>query len=482
MKEFLRRNWIILGIELLVILAFCIFYGKFGDSVVDSFREFYIPSRVVDGRILYKNIFTIYAPFAYLFNALLFVVFGVKLKVVQIAGLFTTMGIFYLTYKISLKFLNKLYSTSILLFMFSGLVLSSNVFNAFFPYSYGIIYGLLFVLCSIYFALEKKYPIAYFFCSLAICSKYEFILFIIPLIFLSKKEAWNKNILAFITPFLITYLPLFFMGLGFKDIFTTISILSVMTSTKTLAWFYSTTGLTFRFEHIPLYIINILKFYIPVYWKLWQEVIIWIFPAIFILGCIRFKKINHEEKFFILSSILISAKVFFALTLQSYGIYFIPFGLISFFILLPEKMKKYSCAALIIWSLIAGYNNGYMLANKDTSKLDNVVTFVNKYTKISDKVLVFPEGLKVNVLTGRKSDDKFYSLIPLYVETFGDDVITKRLEITKPEYIVITDYDTSAYYFRKFGYDYAQSSTKYIQANYSLVKKDNTAEYYKLKN
>lgn len=136
----------------------------------------------------------------------------------------------------------------------------------------------------------------------------------------------------------------------------------------------------------------------------------------------------------------------------------------------------------MIWSLIAGYNNGYMLANKDMSQLDNVVTFVNKYTKISDKVLVFPEGLKVNVLTGRKSDDKFYSLIPLYVETFGDDVITKRLEITKPEYIVITDYDTSAYYFRKFGYDYAQSSTKYIQANYSLVKKDNTAEYYKLKN
>lgn len=480
MKDFLKKNWIILTVELLILIAFYIFYGKFGDSVVDSFREAYIPSRILDGKILYKNIFTIYAPFAYLFNALLFVIFGIKLKVLQIAGLLTTMGIFYFTYKISSKFLDKFCTSGILLFFFTGFALSSNVFNSFFPYSYGILYGLLFALCSIYFALEKKFNLAYLFCAFAICSKYEFILSIIPLILLSRKTEWKKNLAFFIIPFLITFLPLFCMGLSFNDLLTTFGLIGMITSTKTLAWFYSATGLTFRPEHISLYLINFAKFYIPVYWKLWQEVLMWIFPMVFFLGCFRFKKLNAGEKFFILASLLISAKVFFALTLQSYGVYFIPFGLISLFILMPEKIKKYNCAVLILWSLVVGINNGMVLAKKDVTTLDNVVDFVNRNTKISDRVIVYPEGLKVNVLTGRKSDDKFYSLIPLYVETFGDEIIIKRLEITKPEYIVTTDYDTSAYYFRKFGEDYAIDTMKFIRKNYSLVKKDDYAEYYKL--
>mgnify|MGYP004681535081 CR=1 FL=1 len=482
MVKFFKKNWIIICAEILIIVAFFTFYGKFGDSVIDSFREAYIPIRILDGKILYKNIFTIYAPFAYIFNATLFAIFGTKLHILYYAGLFSVMGICYLTYKISSFFLDKLCTTGILLFLIAGLVLSSNVFNPFFPYSYGILYGLLFVLCSIYFGLKGKFPLAYLFCSLAICSKYEFILSIIPLILLSRKTNWQRNVVSFILPFLITFLPLFFMGLGFKDLITTLNLIGLMTATKSLGWFYSVTGLTFRFEHIPIYIINLVKFIIPVYWKLWQEILIWIFPTVFLLFCIKFKKLNSQEKFFITVSLLISAKVFFALTLQSYGVYFIPFGLISLFILMPEKFKKYSCAMLIIWSLIVGANNINAYTKKDTTILDNTVDFVNNNTQPSDRVLVYPEGLKVNVLTGRGSDDKFYSLIPLYVETFGEDLITKRLDITKPEFIITTNYDTSAYYFHKFGEDYAVDIKKYITTNYTLIKKDDYAEYYKLKN
>ena len=137
---------------------------------------------------------------------------------------------------------------------------------------------------------------------------------------------------------------------------------------------------------------------------------------------------------------------------------------------------------LIIWSLIVGANNINAYTKKDIAILDNTVDFGNNNTQASDRVLVYPEGLKVSVLTGRGSDDKFQSLIPLYVETFGEDLITKRLNITKPEFIITTNYDTSAYYYHKFGKDYAVDIKKYITTNYTLIKKDDYAEYYKIKN
>ena len=76
-REFLKNNWQILLINIVVFVVFIIGYGRFGDVIFDSFREVYIPSQIVKGQVLYKNIFNIYAPFAYLFNAALFKVFGV---------------------------------------------------------------------------------------------------------------------------------------------------------------------------------------------------------------------------------------------------------------------------------------------------------------------------------------------------------------------------------------------------------------------
>ena len=66
----LKNNWQFILFNIIILLTFIIGYGHFGDIMVDSFREAYIPSEVVKGQVLYKNIFTIYAPFAYLFNAL----------------------------------------------------------------------------------------------------------------------------------------------------------------------------------------------------------------------------------------------------------------------------------------------------------------------------------------------------------------------------------------------------------------------------
>lgn len=500
-RVFIKKHWQIILINFLIILAFILGYGRFGDIIFDSFREAYIPAQIIKGQVLYKNIFNIYAPFSYLFNALLFKIFGVRLSVLYFAGLFTTISITNFIYIISNKFFDKNYSFAFSLFFICAAVLSGNVFNCFFPYSYGMLYGLLFILASLYFALNKKYTPAFLMYSFAICSKYEFLL-LLPLLFYAagKKNLW-KNILALILPVIITYFPLLIQGAGLKNLITSYQLTMAMSATKTLYWFYSVTGLVFRPELIPIYLENIIKFVIPAaaayYIKNWiiypfilaycyfiftPEIFIYIFPLILILFIGRFTELSNKTRFFVAASLLISAKIFFALTLLSYGIYFIPFALISIFILLPKRIQNPALAVLILCGISFGIKNIQTLYSKNvkiTSKqgtiytipyngnsIKQLVEYINTNTKPEAKVLVYPECLGINILTNRDSDNKFYSLIPLYVETFGEEVIIKRLEIKQPEYIVISNYDTSIYYYSYFGKDYAAKIMDFIHQNY----------------
>ena len=498
----LKYNWQLILFNAIILLTFIIGYGHFGDIMVDSFREAYIPSEIIKGQVLYKNIFTIYAPFSYLFNALLFKIFGVHLSVLYGAGLCATYGILNIVFAIANKFMNKTYSLSIVLFIISVSVLSPNVFNFYFPYSYGILYGILFILASIYFALKDKFQLSYLMYSFAICCKYEFV-FLLPLLFYvtRTKDLW-KNILALILPFVITYTPLFIMGVSLSDIITSFQIILSMSSTKTIYWFYSVMGLTFRWELIPIYIINFLKIFIPLlfmyYFRSWwlillttiyfyfvvtPELFIYTFPLILILLVRKFSIINHEKLFFVLASLLVSMKIFFAETLMSYGVFFIPFALISIFLLIPPRFKKPLFIIILICALNFGIKNSITLASKNikiqtergiiyTSEKSvlETINYIRNNTSGTDKIIIYPECLAINFMTGRKSDNKFYSLIPLYVETFGEELITKRIDFIKPEYIVISNYNTSNYYYSYFGQDYAGEIYNYILKNYSLEK------------
>ena len=498
----LKYNWQLILFNAIILLTFIIGYGHFGDIMVDSFREAYIPSEVIKGQVLYKNIFTIYAPFSYLFNALLFKIFGVHLSVLYGAGLCATYGILNIVFAIANRFMNKTYSLSIVLFIISVSVLSPNVFNFYFPYSYGILYGILFILASIYFALKDKFQLSYLMYSFAICCKYEFV-FLLPLLFYvtRTKDLW-KNILALIFPCVITYTPLFIMGARLNDIITSFQIILSMSSTKTIYWFYSVMGLTFRWELIPIYIINFLKIFIPLlfmyYFRSWwlillttiyfyfvvtPELFIYAFPLILILLVRKFFTINHEKLFFVLASLLVSMKIFFAETFMSYGVFFIPFALISIFLLIPPRFKKPLFIIILICALNFGIKNSISLASKNikiktergivyTSEKSvlETINYIQNNTSGTDKIVVYPECLAINFMTGRKSDNKFYSLIPLYVETFGEELITKRIDFIKPEYIVISNYNTSNYYYSYFGQDYAGEIYNYILKNYSLEK------------
>ena len=179
--------------------------------------------------------------------------------------------------------------------------------------------------------------------------------------------------------------------------------------------------------------------------------------------------------------------------------YFLPFGLIALFITIPDKLKKPLGTLIVCAAVILGIKNvqalslkkekiltpkGIVYTYQKNSAIKKAVEFVERKTEKDDTVLVLPEGLSVNVLTGRKSDNKFYSLIPLYVEIFGEDLIIERFKKTLPEYILITNYDTSNYYYTSFGNDYAEEIYRFISNNYENIESLDggiTVKIFKLK-
>ena len=506
LKKFVKRNWQLFLFNFIFLLIFILGYGRFGDVIVDSFREPYIASQILKGEVLYKNVFMIYPPLSYFINAFLFIIFGTKLKVVYMAGFLAAGGIINLVYKIASKFMSKTVSLSIVLFIIAGSCLSPNVFNLFFPYSFGILYGILFMLGAFYCALYKKYPAAYFLYSLAICAKYEFILVLPVLVWISWNKNVIKNIIAFFVPLIITALIMGLHGIRWEDLVISGQFILSMSSSKTLYWFYSVVGLVYRPQLIPIYISNFLKYFIPFclicYFKnIWvyillvfylyfivnPEILIYAYPLILVMLFIRYKHLSREKLFWVLSSLLVSAKLFFALTLKSYGVYFLPFALISLFILIPPKYRKSLSIITISASLILAVQNINTLFQKHvrikTNKgivyattyngvgINALISYIDKYVDKNDKMVILPECLSVNFLTGINSDNKFYSLIPLYVEVFGEDLIINRLKRIQPKYIVITNYDTSNYYYSYFGQDYAGDILNYIIKNYTLETK-----------
>ena len=89
MKNFYSNLKYILPLFFLSILVFMLTYAHQGNIVIDCGREVFYPKRILEGAVLYKDLFNIYGPFAYLYNAFLFKIFGVNLNVLYISGVLT---------------------------------------------------------------------------------------------------------------------------------------------------------------------------------------------------------------------------------------------------------------------------------------------------------------------------------------------------------------------------------------------------------
>ena len=151
-KIFENKYLIILCI--LTLAAVCVFAGHYHEILLDFGREVYYPERILEGKVLYRDLFNIYGPFSYLWNALLYKVFGVSLLTLYGAGAVCTVLAVCGVYFIARKYLSDILSFALGVFTIASGVCAVNLFSYTFPYSWGMMYGLVAFLYSFLFLIK----------------------------------------------------------------------------------------------------------------------------------------------------------------------------------------------------------------------------------------------------------------------------------------------------------------------------------------
>ncbi len=526
--KYLFFIWIIL------FLAIIPTYAHHGHLLIDCGREVYYPTQILSGEILYKDIFNIYGPFSYMFNAFLFKVFGISLNVLYIAGCVCAFCIASLIYTISKQFLSRFLSFAITIFTIAIGVLNSNLFNFIFPYSYAMLYGFVTFLASVWLLFkyqqnpEKIYSLylSVFFAGVCITSKYEFLPYLLVILYAVLKIKPLKLKQYYFTILSLVFMPifcfgiLFLQGLEWKDLVLTALTIKRMAQSETLRYFYHMQGVYFNKRTFGVLILNFIKTIIPLGLLFWgfaikkrsfsiSLIIFALFLMIFsinpasfvflpiftfILALVSFKALKENPKLLILvlSCITIDLKVFWGLATLNYGVFFASFLLITVLAVITKRFENENInqnalgiyflvvAVILGWQNLTSLNiknnpikseRGQIYSSKElASSTQDLINYINKTTQKTDTVVIFPEGPFINFLTNRKSDNYYNSLIPLYVETFGENKLIEHFKKTKPEYIIFNNWNTKDYYFEHICNDYAFSFCHFVAENYTQKK------------
>ncbi len=100
--------------------------------------------------------------------------------------------------------------------------------------------------------------------------------------------------------------------------------------------------------------------------------------------------------------------------------------------------------------------------------LNDALTYIENNIPKNNTLLVMEEGLILNWFSGRKTNLKYYALIPHMIDTIGEQKIINDLSANMPDYIMIT---SNKYpYVGYFGVDYANNIIQFVFENYNLEK------------
>ena len=241
----------LLIILFLYILSYIVSYAHWGDIIIDCGREVYVPYAITQGKVLYKDIFCIYGPFPYLFNAFFLKILPFKLNTYYAIGAMFGLSYILGVYLCARNFLSKLVSMAMCALVMYAVVLDNFIFNYILPYSYAIVFASVFSIWILYFLINyaktKNANYLYYSAILwgGICaSKIEFIPVIIPIAVLylllekDKLRVFFKFVVySLIIPF-ISYLVLFCQGLAISDLIKNAKYLAEMLNADTLKHFY----------------------------------------------------------------------------------------------------------------------------------------------------------------------------------------------------------------------------------------------------
>lgn len=536
MKTFIKENFYLFILWILCGICLYMSVGHYNNIMLDVGREVYYPEQILNGKILYKDLFVIYGPFAYLFNAILFKIFGIKLSTLYFSGICSSLALISGVYLLGKKFLDKFLCFSIGLLTIVVGVFTNILHNFTFPYSWDILYGTVAFIFAVLFLIKYEQSkknfflyISTFLTGICISCKYEFVipafLLFCYLIYICTKDI-KKGLKAlgyfFIAP-VICFGTLFVQGLKIEDLISSFQNVKAISQAQTLKYFYQTVGASFHPKLIPIILTTFLKtsvslgiLYTGIFLKeknkiasffvtflgllisLWfltdtKIITLTFLPLLLIITsiiCYKKFKNNIPLLIIVISAVCISIKTVYAMMVLSYPSYYFFIVLIAFLALLfnciDKKYQNITGIYILMFALcimfinsiqrnnlneIVSTSRGAVSTFKNNAKSTNeLISFISDNTNKNDKIVILPEGLMINFLTDRKSDDYFNSILPLYIESFGEDKIIQHFENNKPDYFVLSNENMSNYGFQCICEDYALEFCSFINSNYNHIK------------
>lgn len=235
-----------------------------------------------------------------------------------------------------------------------------------------------------------------------------------------------------------------------------------------------------------------------------------IFAATIIFLFLKNKSKNYtdKDKFYLLTAVsafLISYRILAALFISYIGNFIAVLYWLTFVFLLLEILPEYCSklrtnlykktvsVILLIYSLTYSIlylstaanmqskiksEKGVYYGGIRTAAFRQAIDYVNKNIPPEKSVLVVDEGTVINYFTDRKTNLKYYALIPHYIDTFGEDKIITDLDRNKPDYIFITNNDYI--FIGKFGQNYAKNIMNYIYSKYEATETFKSADNFKI--
>lgn len=237
-----------------------------------------------------------------------------------------------------------------------------------------------------------------------------------------------------------------------------------------------------------------------------------------ILFAIKFfhkKQINKKDLMFyflLISAVSVSLKGISGITTECYGTFTIAALLIPFIVFVSRYlpgMIKYANKKLyyktvcnicfIIIILFFSLNLKKLAENKlypvktergsifvpeYLKNMGAIVSYINNKTQKDDIVVAMPEGAMINFLTGRKSNNMYYYLIPVNTQLFGVDKVLSDFEKNPPDYFIVNNVPYSPFNVSHIC-SYAKPLCDFIEANYDLkLYTTNGVEFfvYRIKN
>lgn len=394
------------------------------------------------------------------------------------------------------------------------------------------------------FSFACKIENAPYFCFLFAC-----------LPFLIKKD-WKKYLYAAAAFFafpVISFGTLLVQGVSINDLTHAVVLIKRLVEAKATTYFYSNFGLYFRkelplrilhfasklfvFSLIPLCITFMLNFVNIKYIKnkfvnVFINLSVFVFAMAFVFKHLRFFEFNNNNMFcwlgiacllilagmsvfyiykyaknkslvpttdlmflFLLtSSVCVSFKGLFGITLTCYGTFTVTALIIPFVIFLtkylpsklPENVQSAFIKTIVMMSVMAVF--ACLFANIDRITTGNLYTiktpsglmsirsvypdqnvlldYIIKNTPQNARIVTVPEGVTINFLTQRDSHNKYYYLIPGNVEVFGEENILNDFKQNPPDYFITQDLSYSCYGVDDFC-SYAPKICNFIRQNYT---------------